>query len=488
VHSGIEEEARNGRTRIHTGWKTLWFVVWGAMALLAVVNALAPYWILSGTGGIAAGVLLVGCAALLFTHGSPVLLDRKDAALASVVLVLFGAGVFGQRLHTVDPRVDFRAYYIAGHLATDHAIGSLYNEATFPDGRIALMAAPSGNIVEFRGVSASIPFIYPPFFAVLMRPFAYFSYGVAYELWSALTVLLTFAGVWISLSLGGRRVSAELAVVLVAGVFSYIPFFHELVVGQVGSLLLFLCALGVWLLARDRYWPSAFCFAAATMIKITPILVVPVLAMHRKWKWLAAYCCCMTALLGFSVWQTGWAVHEKFWHSVMPSVACGVTTVGDVSVVAWVQELLLGYVPMDEYQSTLPAFACAASKAVSLVVLGLVMLRLYLYRRKENLVLHVMLVMLLSLALSPITWLHHYTIALLPFLYLWGVEREPGRNWLLLATVLIIGTNVVGYALPLSSGIGARLVLAGVVPCLTIALAYASISRESLVKGRFEGA
>lgn len=477
-------------TRASVGWKVVWFVVWGAMGVVAGVNAWAPYEVLSGRAGVVIGVMLVAFAVLLFAVGGPVLRHRGDVALACVALVLFGAGVFGQRLHTVGPRIDFSAYYVAAHLAAEHPPEELYYQATFPDGRIAPLGAARGwqEVVQRYGVAEAITFVYPPFFAVLLKPFAYFSYETAYRLWSALTVLLTFASVGICLRLGGRKLSAELAVIVAVGLFSYSPFFFELVVGQVASLLLFLCALGAWLLVRERDWGSAFCFAVATMIKMTPILAVPLLAMHRKWKWLAAYGCWMIVLLGFSVWQTGWAAHEEFWHGVMPSVACGITYVSNISAVAYVQDLFLGYVPMDGYQSTLPRLACTASKAVSFVVLGLAMIGFYRYRGEEKLVLHLVLLLFLSLAISPITWIHHYVIALLPFLYLWCKEREGG-NWLLLATVLVVGTNVAGYGLLLSTHSRAmQLVLAAILPCLTIALVFFEVLRESWAKGNYERA
>ena len=469
----------------------LWFLVWGAMGLVAAVNAWSPYGMLSGRAGIVIDVMLAGFAALLFAVGGPVLRHQRDVALAWVVLVLFGAGVFGQRLHTIGPRIDFSAYYVAAHLAAEHPPGELYYQATFPDGRIAPLGAASGwqEVVRRYGVAEAITFVYPPFFAILLKPLAHFSYETAYTLWSALTVLLTFASVWICLRLGGRRLSAELAMIVAVGLFSYSPFFYELVVGQVASLLLSLWVLGVWLMVRGWDWGSAFCFAVATMIKMTPILAVPLLAMHRKWRWLAAYGCWMAALLGFSVWQAGWAAHKEFWHGVMPSVSCGIATEGNVSVMAYVQELFLGFVPMDGWQSTLPRLACTVSKAVSFLVLGLGMFQFYRYRREEKLVLHLVLLLLLSLAISPITWIHHYAGALLPFLYLWCKKREGGGNLLLTATVLIVGTNVTGYGLLLSKHSHAmQLVLAAIVPCVTIALVFFEVSRESWAEGNYESA
>jgi Glycosyltransferase family 87 len=470
------------------GPKALWFGIWGAMALMASVNSLAPYWVLSEWQGLSFGALLVIAAAVQLAHSVP-FLSRRQNTLAKVVLVLFGVGLFGQRVHMNPPGIDFKPYYIAGHLAAEHPPGKLYYPAFFADGRTVPLGAARGwrEVVRHYGVSEAITFVYPPFFAVLLTPLAHFSYGVAFKLWTALTVVLTFASIWLIFRLGGMQISAEHGVILVVGLFSYTPFFHELAVGQVASLLLFFFALGVWLLSSDRNWPSAFCFAVATMIKITPIVVVPLLAMHRKWRWLAAYGCWIGALSGFSIWWMGWMAYEQFLHSVIPSFSCGVATYGNVSIVAFVQELFLGRMPMDGIPATLPTGACLVSKIVAFAVLTLLMLRFYRYRREESLELHVGLLLLVSLVISPIAWIHHYVIALLPFLYLWCCERESGRDYLFLATVLAVGTSVTAFPLPLIvHNHAAQLVLAGIVPCLTIALVYYRVPGKRLVEDGLE--
>jgi Glycosyltransferase family 87 len=476
------------------GWKfsldseTLWWVVWGAMALLGSVNAMEPYWTLSGRRGIELGVLLLGIATVQLARGVS-FLPRNDLVLAKVVLVLFGVGLLGQRLHMYPPRNDFKPYYVAGHLAAEHLPGALYYPATFPDGRTDPLGAGSGwqEVVRRYGVPGAVTFVYPPFFAALLTPLAHFSPGVAYQGWNVLTVFLTLVSVWIILRLGGRQPSVVLWMILTVGLFSWAPFFHELAVGQVSSLLLFLWALGVWLLSRGQEWPSAFCIALATMIKITPVIAVPLLALHRKWKWLTAYGCWMVGMIGFSIWRMGWAAHEQFLHNVIPTLSCGVVTYGNISIVAFVQELFLGHMPMHGLPSSLPPGACLVSKATSAALLALLMLQFYRYRKESNLTLHLVLLLLFSLVTSPIAWTHHYVMALLPLLYLWCREREPDRDNLLLATVLAVGTSVTAFPLPLIvHNHATQLLIAGIVPCLTIALVYSRVSGERL-EGIFQG-
>lgn len=474
-------------TGTHAVWRAFWFLVWGGMALVSTVNAWNPHGVLSGRSGIMTGILLAAVAATQITF-SGAGLPGKILALERVVLVLFFVGLFGQRALPIDSSVDFGAYYVAANLAAEHPASRLYYQAMSSDGRFILSESENGwqEAAARFGVPKAYAFIYPPFFAILMEPFTYLRYGVAYRLWIALTVLLTIGSVWLSLLLGGSRLNFALGLILAVGLFSFSPFFQELAVGQVASLILFLCAVGVWLLSRSQDWPSSFCFAVATMIKLTPIIAIPILVIHRKWRWLAGYGLWMACLIAFSIWKVGWSAHDRFLHSALPSMSCGVACSGDVSIVAFIQELILGYVPLGLH-TILPPGACLISKAVSFVILVLAMLQFYRFRRDENLVLHLVLVILLSQALSPITWMHHYVMALLPLLYLWCRVRERGKDILLLATVLVVGTNVTVFPLPLFIHNHAiELVLSAIVPCLTLALVFFRVSGEKLVEDSLE--
>ena len=456
------------------GGKVLWFAVWGAMALVAGVNTLAPFWILSGRYGFVLGVLLAGVASVQLVVGAS-FLRPKDFVLAVVVLLLFGVGLVGQRVYVTPPGIDFGAYYVAGKVVAEKPPGRLYFNAVSADGRFILWdAAPGWHETTSRvGVPKALTFIYPPFFAVLMKPLTYFPYGVAFALWNVFALLATITSIWMSTNLGGIRLEVNLVLILLVGLFSFSPFFQELEVGQVSSVLLFLCTSGVWLYSRRSEGSSAFCFALATMIKITPLVVVPLFVIHRRWKWLAGYGCWMVWLTGFSVWQAGWPAHEQFLHSVMPSLSCGITTIGNVSLMTFVEELFLGFVPMDWHLSPMPPLACMASKLVSFAVFGVLMVRFYLYRREQNLVRDLTLILLLSLSIAPITWMHHYVVALLPFLYLWGRAEGGRRDYLFVASVLAVGSNLTGLAIPFFRDLPvAQLVLAGIIPCLTVALVW----------------
>jgi len=480
--NGVEGAGAGLAAEAGRGSKALWYAVWGAMGAVACASALVAAngspsaASIEGTYGLLLSVLLAAVATVQLVRGMSFLLG-KETALAAVVLVLFGFAQLGHYLipgPSAGAGVDFATYYTVGHEAAQRRFGEMYHLPLYPDGRIDLR---------------TFPFIYPPLFAVLMRPFTFLPVRNAYFLWNCLDLMLIVASCWMALGLGDKKLSCRLALILSVGVLSFYPLIHELHLGQVGGWILFLWTGSSWLLARNRIWFSALCFAAATMIKLTPVIAIPLFVFHRRWKWLAAYCCWMLVLLGFSVWQVGWAAQKEFVGKVLPSISCGAPVFQNASLFGFVQELLLGRVFRAEEQPlTIAPVVCMVSKAVALVTYAIVMVRFYLGRREQGVVRQLMLAMLLSLVISPISWWQHYVLALAPLIFLWDMMRETDRDWLLTTTALVTGTNVAGFALMLSSNHAIQLLLEGVVPCLTLGLVYFRIPGEELVGGNSKGA
>jgi hypothetical protein len=462
----------------------VWYAVWSAMLVVSAGNTLLYSAATPGRGGLIASGLLAAMAGVLLLRGGKT--PRREAALSWVLLVVFCMAQLvtfarGLAAPPVKRGVDFSAYYLAGKVISEKPAQSLYDLPMFADGRMNLNTEDADSsrwhaeAVRY-GVPYWAPYIYPPFFAVIMQPLARLSFATAYLVWTAVTVLAVVGGLLLTLSVAGVRVGSRLALVLGVGLFSYYPLFDNLFFGQISGVILLLFAACLWLLKRERVWMSALCLAVATSIKLTPVLVVPVLIFHRRWKWLAAYALWMLALLGLSVGQAGWAAHAEFLHKVLPSMSCGSPVCQNASVVAWVQEIFMGHVPVSKHPPlTIPAYACAVSRYVAFAVYCLMLVRFYLRRRDGLLVRDIVIMVLLGIVLSPISWLHHLTLALLGFVYLWGTMPEKG-NRTLTALFLVVATNVVGLTQLLAVNHVAQLTLAAILPGLTIALAYRSLA------------
>ena len=62
---------------------------------------------------------------------------------------------------------------------------------------------------ERFGVPFAAPYIYPPFFAVVMKPLSRLPFATAYLVWTAGTVLAVVWAVLLSLSLAGVRIGVQ---------------------------------------------------------------------------------------------------------------------------------------------------------------------------------------------------------------------------------------------------------------------------------------
>jgi hypothetical protein len=435
----------------------------------------------TGNFGFAFSLLLAVMAGTQLRPGKK-FLNCRETALAPAMLTLFGAEQVKEWITTLAlPSLysgfDFSAYYLAAKVVSRRPGQTLYDLPLYADGRMNLNAsAPlhsswQSAAIRFH-VPFAAPFIYPPFFSVVMKPLAYLSFDSAFIVWKIIMVLLLGAAVVLSLKLGGIHIDRKLALMLGVGLFSYYPFGDSFFMGQIDCLILFLLAAGVWLLKKNQTLLSALGFAAATLIKLTPVLALPLLLFHRRYKWLVAYAAWMCSLTAFSVYEAGWTAHRQFWQVVLPSISCGAPVCQNSSLVAYVQELFLGYVPnWGQPPVVIPTHACAISRLVGFTVYVLFLAYFFLRRRDGELIRDLVVVTLLELAVSPISWWHHNTIALLPFLYLWCTTPNQ-RARTLLVLLLLVGTNILGYSLLLTENHLAQLILAAIVPGLTLTLVY----------------
>ncbi len=463
-----------------------WYLIWWALCAAAAVGGVFP-----GFGG--RPVLLVSMG--LFSAAAAELFQarnrsRGESIFALLVLFCFASAQTVQREWLRGPTAgargfDFSAYYLAARELPASLPGGLYQLPLYPDGRVNLnVNAPTGSSwameAKRRGVPCAAPFIYPPLLAVMLRPLGALSFWHAYRVWCVAMLGCTLLGVVLAWRAGRPPPHRHLVPLAGVALFSYYPMLEVLLLGQSDSLILLLLAACFWLLARGRSGFSALCFAAAALIKLTPLLALPIFAIHRKWKWLCACAAWSAVLSGFSIFEAGWEAHRQFLQEVLPHLGCGVPLVSNTSLVAYVQEWSLGKAYLWQHPpATLPPGACATSRYAALAVYAAVLVLLYAKRKNGDCFRDFSIAILLGLVVSPISWWHHYTVALLPFLYLWRVQG-PGARRLLLVLFAALATNLPGFGLIFASNPVLQLTLAGMVPGLLLAVIAATLLRPGI--------
>jgi hypothetical protein len=395
-------------------------------------------------------------------------------------------GVVKWREHVVGE--DFPIYYVAGKVALSHGDRTLYYGAA--DGgtlsfRNLLDTVPLQTEWERIAAASGFPetgrFMAPPFTALLAAPLTLLPPNPALLTWRVLSILLLTASLYlVRVLLGGNWRLSGLFIVGVAAAFSFFPLVETLYQGQVDALVLLVWVLGVYFVQTESAYSSAFCFALATMIKASPILVVGLFLLRRQWRWLAAYTLWMCLFLLIGVWQLGWQNHV-FWYSrALPILSGGVPFFASKSLPSFVTELYLRRVPLE--LRGIPYIPDALRWLTRLLSLLLYGGTLYYYWRRcrsaKNLVYELMVLPLVILLASPESFRHHYLLAALPLLYLWVNSQTWVEDHLAVrlaalgVATLVIGTPFADYVITSVRNSAIDLLLTSFYPAATILLIW----------------
>ena len=142
----------------------------------------------------------------------------------------------------------------------------LYAESEDPENRVGL-------------------FIYPPFFACLFAPLTVLPRWLGYAAWGLVQLLLIAGGFRATRGLCGVNGGPTgRAFYLLMGIGLIGALWTNLQEGQVNMLLLSLVATGLWQLERGKHTSGGLLLAAATHLKVIPIVLLPLLIAQRRFK------------------------------------------------------------------------------------------------------------------------------------------------------------------------------------------------------------
>lgn len=252
----------------------------------------------------------------------------KTPALICLILFLLGFGIY-TTWRTHDNSTDFDTYYFAAKEALAGA--SVY--------------------LEHKDVS---PYIYPPFFACLIAPLAFFGMEVASFIWYALSITLAS----LSLFMCFRFIFGREKIATVLGSIPLVPKALFLVVAsgllldnlsmlQVNIMLIFLILAAIYFFKRKMDIPAGLFLAAAISIKITPVLFLIYFAVKREFR-----LCIFTVLWGI-IFSLG-----------VPSLYLGF---GEAlqGLIAWTNNMLLNSVSVAPNQNTISSMFNPENQSVA---------------------------------------------------------------------------------------------------------------------------
>ena len=296
-------------------------------------------------------------------------------------------------------------------------------------GRVLL---DGGNFYQLPG---PLPFLYPPFAALLAVPLAVLPVALVQISW-------TIAGALMIVALLHRwgQTGWRLSLWSTAVVYAVVPVSQTLAFGQVGIVLVALVALdlapGPRVLRRRRLLPEGVLTGVAAVLKLTPMIFVLYLLAVRRWR------TALTATITAGVLTVLAAIilpreSLDFWGRL----AHGDTGLG---------HSLIYYTNQSVYADFVRVFTLAPAGVVlgllaSAAVVALGVWAAAVWHRAGEVRFAVVLCGVASLLASPVSWLHHFVwVVPLAFSLVELVARRPPvlPTWL-----IVLGWGFVGWVI-----------------------------------------
>jgi alpha-1,2-mannosyltransferase len=260
--------------------------------------------------------------------------------------------------------------------------------------RAGSVLVAGGNFYELPG---PLPFLYPPFAAILAVPLALLPLAVVELGWTA-----ACAGALVAILHRLGLKGWVLSVASAALVYVVEPVVQTLVFGQLGIFLVALVVLdlapGPRVFSR-RMLPEGVLTAVATAIKLTPAIFVVYLLVVRNFRafWVAVLTGTFLTLLGFAILPME---SYGFWTRL----AHGDTGLGP-EIIYYTNQSVMADIMRIFGAGREPAIAGLVLSAVVVVAgVGAAML----WQRLGDVLLAINLCGVAGLLASPVSWLHHF--------------------------------------------------------------------------------
>ena len=223
----------------------------------------------------------------------------SQAVAIAAVIVIVGAIVHREvaGLRSAERRPEeFMAFYTVGRMLNESS-RALYDSTAFLEAYDRLFPR------EARGAPL---YAHAPFEALLFRPFAYLPFKSALVAWQIVSIVLVAAGFILTWRTAPALPRDSLPIALVLAL-SFQPVSVALIFnGQVTAVIFFWLALAIWLDRRGRQYQAggvlSLCLAKPTLL----ILLLPMLAVGRRWRALGGFACGGAVLTGVSAAVVGW--------------------------------------------------------------------------------------------------------------------------------------------------------------------------------------
>ncbi|MGP8093146.1 MAG: glycosyltransferase 87 family protein [Candidatus Sulfotelmatobacter sp.] len=204
------------------------------------------------------------------------------------------------RIQKGDP--DFTVYYTAGKILREGHSAELYNG--FTQQTVQWEFATDSDIRQ-----GPLPYIHPPFEALIFLPLTFLPYGDAFVLWNLLNLAMLFAIALLlrrSLDTGGDSLRQIPLWEWVLALLAFFPVFANFLQGQDAILLLLVFVLGFHALDRNADFTAGCWFGLGVFKYHFVIPLVLILAVWRGRRLVLGFAAAASAAALLSLGIVGW--------------------------------------------------------------------------------------------------------------------------------------------------------------------------------------
>lgn len=323
-----------------------------------------------------------------------------------IFVLLWGSRVFFQTSYN-----DFRVYYEA-----------------------AINTKLFGN--PYLASDPTMSYLYPPVTIILFLPFSFFVVVLAEKMWLVVSLIFFFLALFFIYRLLKISMNSYEGLVYLIFCVVFFPFKFTLGMGQINTLILLFLVLFLYYFEKRKVL-AGFFLGLATIIKISPILILLYLFYKKEWD-VVNVCLIMILGLGILSFVLFPLPTETYLLSVLPHL-----------FQAW---------PTDYYNQSITGFLGRLPYPfISLIILRWTMViailaamigsfRNYFVRREE--LLHLSSIFPVLLLISSFSWQHHF-ILLIPSLtilshFILGSIKDEKKKVILLS-LLLLSYLLIGY-------------------------------------------
>jgi alpha-1,2-mannosyltransferase len=286
-----------------------------------------------------------------------------------------------------------------------------------------------------------LPFVYPPFAAMVFRPLTLLPFDVAGLLWQVAILVAMYGIVRISQHLVGGG-SQRAAMLWTAGLIWLEPVRIAFDLGQVGVFSTLAVLYAVY---SSRWWVSGLLIGLAAGMKLTPAISGLYFVGVRRWAAVVFSAVVFFATVGLSYVVVGDQVRHYFTR-VMDDT--GVNPIGIAFNQCWRGGIsrILGH---DAGEGVLVLTAIAGTAVLALLAWR----GLGVGAQNRDRLGSVLVVQLFGLLVSPISWVHHWVwvVPLIIWLFRGCWRDEPGARalgWVWVAVTFLSFPSLLALAEP----------------------------------------